>query len=56
MRPSADRRVRSGLRADAGALKVAYATVTHSVSLAMAKRSGCENDGGLDARPSCGPA
>ncbi|MFI1221725.1 MULTISPECIES: hypothetical protein [unclassified Streptomyces] len=37
-------------------LKDAYATVAHSVSLAMAKELGCENDGGLEARPSLDPA
>lgn len=33
----------------------AYATVAHSVSLAMAKELGCENNGGLEARPSLDP-
>ncbi|MFE4526323.1 hypothetical protein OH797_24490 [Streptomyces anulatus] len=37
-------------------LKDAYATVAHSVSLAMAKELGCENNGGLKARPSLDPA
>ncbi|MER7698404.1 hypothetical protein [Streptomyces sp. NPDC096095] len=37
-------------------LKDAYATVAHSVSLAMAKELGCENNGGLGARPSLDPA
>ncbi|MFY0515171.1 hypothetical protein ACOMD4_32985 [Streptomyces anulatus] len=37
-------------------LKDAYATVAHSVSLAMAKELGCENNGGLRARPSLDPA
>ncbi|WP_323145190.1 hypothetical protein [Streptomyces anulatus] len=35
-------------------LKDAYATVVHSVSLAMALC--CENNGGLEARPSLDPA
>ncbi|MEU7330966.1 hypothetical protein [Streptomyces parvus] len=34
----------------------AYATVAHSVSLAMAKELGCENDGGLKPRPVLDPA
>ncbi|MFF8985710.1 hypothetical protein ACF08E_20280 [Streptomyces globisporus] len=34
----------------------AYATVAHSVSLAMAKELGCENDGGLEPRPVLDPA
>ncbi|MFK0186989.1 hypothetical protein ACIQV1_22590 [Streptomyces rubiginosohelvolus] len=33
----------------------AYATVAHSVSLAMAKELGCENDGGLEPRPALDP-
>ncbi|MFJ1803418.1 hypothetical protein [Streptomyces sp. NPDC088180] len=37
-------------------LEDAYATVAHSVSLAMAKELDCENDGGLEARPSPDPA
>ncbi|WP_405193822.1 hypothetical protein [Streptomyces anulatus] len=37
-------------------LKDAYAAVAHSVSLAMAKELGCENNGGLQARPSLDPA
>ncbi|MFE7370301.1 hypothetical protein [Streptomyces anulatus] len=37
-------------------LKDAYATVAHSVSLAMAKELGCENNGGLKDRPSLDPA
>ncbi|WP_179892181.1 hypothetical protein [Streptomyces sp. rh34] len=36
-------------------LKDAYATVAHSISLAMAKELGCENNGGLEARPSLDP-
>ncbi|MFD6200226.1 hypothetical protein ACWCQF_01550 [Streptomyces rubiginosohelvolus] len=34
----------------------AYATVAHSVSLAMAKKLGCENNGGLEPRPVLDPA
>lgn len=34
----------------------AYATVAHSISLAMAKELDCENNGGLEARPSPDPA
>jgi hypothetical protein len=41
---------------DIEALKDAYATVAHSVSLAMAKELGCENDGGLPAQPVLEPA
>ncbi|MFE3904121.1 hypothetical protein ACFXPY_28360 [Streptomyces sp. NPDC059153] len=41
---------------DVEALKNAYATVTHSVSLAMAKELGCEGDAGLEAHPSLDPA
>lgn len=41
---------------DPEASKDAYATVAHSFSLAMAKELGCENDGGLEARPSLDPA
>ncbi|MEU6809338.1 hypothetical protein ABZ920_10060 [Streptomyces sp. NPDC046831] len=41
---------------DIEALKDAYATVTHSVSLAMAKELRCENNGGLPARPVLDPA
>ncbi|BFP54950.1 hypothetical protein SCMC78_47570 [Streptomyces sp. CMC78] len=37
-------------------LKDAYATVAHSFALAMAKELGCENDGGLAARPVLDPA
>jgi hypothetical protein len=37
-------------------LKDAYATVAHSFSLAMAKELGCEDHGGLEARPSLDPA
>lgn len=37
-------------------LKDAYATVAHSFALAMAKELRCENDGGLEARPSLDPA
>ncbi|MGO1020682.1 hypothetical protein ACTOXX_08965 [Streptomyces rubiginosohelvolus] len=33
----------------------AYATVAHSVSLAMAKELGCENNGGLEPRPALDP-
>ncbi|MFE6491891.1 hypothetical protein [Streptomyces sp. NPDC057748] len=40
---------------DPEALKDAYATVVHSFSLAMAKELGCENDGGLKAKPSLDP-
>ncbi|MFE2294476.1 hypothetical protein [Streptomyces sp. NPDC059452] len=40
---------------DPEALKNAYATVAHSFSLAMAKELECENDGGLEARPSLDP-
>jgi hypothetical protein len=40
---------------DSEALKAAYATVAHSFSLAMAKELGCENDGGLEPRPSLDP-
>ncbi len=36
--------------------KDAYATVAHSFALAMAKELGCENDGGLAARPVLDPA
>ncbi|WST30426.1 hypothetical protein OG379_15360 [Streptomyces sp. NBC_01166] len=36
---------------DAEALKDAYATVAHSFALAMAKELTCENDGGLEPRP-----
>ncbi|WP_329037787.1 hypothetical protein OHT61_12380 [Streptomyces sp. NBC_00178] len=36
---------------DAEALKGAYATVVHSVSLAMAQELGCESDGGLPRTP-----
>ncbi|MGW9304077.1 hypothetical protein ACWHA3_25105 [Streptomyces cyaneofuscatus] len=41
---------------DPDELKDAYATVAHSFSLAMAKELGCENDGGLEPRPSLDPA
>ncbi|MCC9708302.1 hypothetical protein E4N62_25390 [Streptomyces sp. MNU76] len=41
---------------DLKALKDAYATVAHSVSLAMAKQLRCENDGGLPAKPVLDPA
>lgn len=41
---------------DADELKDAYATVAHSFSLAMAQELGCENDGGLEPRPSLDPA
>ncbi|MEU0136137.1 hypothetical protein ABZ172_19215 [Streptomyces sp. NPDC006296] len=41
---------------DPGALRDAYATVAHSFSLAMAKALGCEDDGGLEARPALDPA
>ncbi|WP_368073322.1 hypothetical protein [Streptomyces griseus] len=41
---------------DTARLKDAYATVAHSVSLAMAKQLGCEDDGGLEAQPSLDPA
>ncbi|MFE7460895.1 hypothetical protein [Streptomyces sp. NPDC057554] len=43
-------------RADPKILENAHATVAHSFSLAMAKELGCENDGGLAARPSLDPA
>ncbi|MFH9755104.1 hypothetical protein [Streptomyces griseus] len=36
-------------------LKDAYATVAHSFALAMARELGCENDGGLEARPVLDP-
>lgn len=39
-----------------GALKDAYATVAHSVSLAMAKELHCEGNGGLQAQPALNPA
>ncbi|WP_328506989.1 hypothetical protein [Streptomyces sp. NBC_00391] len=38
------------------ALKDAYATVAHSVSLAMAKELRCENNGGLPTKPVLDPA
>lgn len=41
---------------DVEALKRAYATVTHSVSLAMAEELGCEGEGGLEPQPSLDPA
>ncbi|MFC8698848.1 hypothetical protein [Streptomyces parvus] len=41
---------------DPETLTDAYATVAHSVSLAMAKELGCENDGGLEPRPVLDPA
>ncbi|WP_258193651.1 hypothetical protein [Streptomyces sp. MA5143a] len=41
---------------DIKALKEAYATVAHSVSLAMAKHLRCENSGGLPAKPVLDPA
>ncbi|MEV5871858.1 hypothetical protein ACWDVX_31085 [Streptomyces tendae] len=41
---------------DVEALKDAYATVAHSFSLAMAKELGCENNGGLPAKPVLDPA
>ncbi|WP_205616810.1 hypothetical protein [Streptomyces sp. OM5714] len=41
---------------DVKALKDAYATVAHSVSLAMAKELGCANNGGLPAKPVLDPA
>ncbi len=41
---------------DVEALKDAYATVAHSVSLAMAKELRCEKDGGLPAQPVLDPA
>jgi hypothetical protein len=40
---------------DVEALKDAYATVAHSVSLAMAKELRCEGNGGLPARPVLDP-
>ncbi|EHN79814.1 hypothetical protein SMCF_575 [Streptomyces coelicoflavus ZG0656] len=41
---------------DIQALKDAYATVAHSVSLAMAKELGCKDNGGLPAKPVLDPA
>ncbi len=41
---------------DIEALKDAYATVAHSVSLAMAKELRCEKNGGLPAKPVLDPA
>ncbi len=41
---------------DVAALKDAYATVAHSVSLAMAKELRCEKNGGLPAKPVLDPA
>ncbi|MEV1063050.1 hypothetical protein [Streptomyces sp. NPDC050263] len=41
---------------DVEALKDAYATVAHSVSLAMAKELRCEKNGGLPAKPVLDPA
>ncbi|MGP3732920.1 hypothetical protein ACTWJ9_06820 [Streptomyces sp. GDS52] len=41
---------------DVEVLKDAYATVAHSVSLAMARELRCEKDGGLPARPVLDPA
>lgn len=41
---------------DVEALKDAYATVAHSVSLAMAKELRCEKNGGLPERPVLDPA
>ncbi|MFJ6614151.1 hypothetical protein ACIQPT_28145 [Streptomyces sp. NPDC091289] len=41
---------------DSEKLKDAYATVAHSVALAMAKELRCEGDGGLEARPVLDPA
>ncbi|MGW0604352.1 hypothetical protein [Streptomyces sp. NPDC002640] len=41
---------------DSEALREAYATVAHSVSLAMAKELGCEKDGGLPTEPVLEPA
>ncbi|MGY3204558.1 hypothetical protein [Streptomyces sp. TE5632] len=41
---------------DVKALKDAYATVAHSVSLAMAKELRCEKNGGLPERPVLDPA
>lgn len=41
---------------DIKALKDAYATVAHSVSLAMAKELRCEKNGGLPANPVLDPA
>lgn len=41
---------------DPKALKDAYATVAHSVSLAMAKELRCEKNGGLPAKPVLEPA
>ncbi|MER7102893.1 hypothetical protein ABT383_25185 [Streptomyces humidus] len=41
---------------DVKALKDAYATVAHSVSLAMAKELRCEKNGGLPAQPVLVPA
>ncbi|MFE5598918.1 hypothetical protein ACFQ8O_06975 [Streptomyces coelicoflavus] len=41
---------------DIQALKDAYATVAHSVSLAMAKELSCKNNGGLPTKPVLDPA
>ncbi|MFF8594830.1 hypothetical protein ACF061_25940 [Streptomyces sp. NPDC015220] len=41
---------------DIKALKDAYATVAHSISLAMAKELRCEKNGGLPAEPVLDPA
>ncbi|MER5477754.1 hypothetical protein ABT026_12380 [Streptomyces sp. NPDC002734] len=41
---------------DLDALRDAYATVTHSVALAMAKELRCEKNGGLPERPVLEPA
>ncbi|MEU6523933.1 hypothetical protein ABZ892_14185 [Streptomyces sp. NPDC046924] len=43
-------------KGDVEALKDAYATVAHSVSLAMARELRCEKDGGLPERPVLDPA
>ena len=41
---------------DPDVLKDAYATVAHSLSLAVAMQLGCEDDGGLEDQPSLDPA
>ncbi|MER6409696.1 hypothetical protein [Streptomyces humidus] len=50
------RDVRKEPEGDVKALKDAYATVAHSVSLAMAKELRCEKNGGLPAQPVLDPA
>ncbi|MFD3652736.1 hypothetical protein [Streptomyces sp. NPDC058620] len=41
---------------DVEALRRAYATVTHSVSRAMAEQLGCDGEAGLEPQPSLDPA